>query len=230
MGYILTFSVVYNSAVFDLKKENCPKFVLFIWCGRRRAWLRYTLRRKQLQGFFLWYCRWQSKHESRGGSLQTSVNRVVCVFSKWPLLQTSLIWGRAVWRWLRPSASGSQLLPHLSLLIWVWKLLLIKVSKGEMKRSRNWAAWAALFPLCMVAAPAEVFHWPQGLAEVAGDVATIAQGQGRNHSPLTGFKELGNYAQVAKWIDVSACQQFLQKTEEAFERQRRGEPHLMSNV
>ncbi len=109
------------------------------------------------------------------------------------------------------SIGESSSLVYLSLLIWVWKLLLIKVSKGEMKRRRNWAAWAALFPLCMVAAQAEVFRRPQGLAEVAGDVATVAQGQGRNHSPLTGFKELGNYTQVAKWIDVSACQQFLQK-------------------
>lgn len=171
------------------------------------------------------------KARRQRGSRHTGVNWEVCVFSMRPPLQTSLMWRKVMQWWLSAVSIGeSSSLVYLSLLIWVWKLLLINVSKGEMKRRRNWAAWAALFPLCMVAALAEVFRRPQGLAEVAGDVATVAQGQGRNHSPLTGFKEPGNYTQVAKWIDVSACQQFLQKTEEAFERERRGEPHLMSNV
>lgn len=152
------------------------------------------------------------KTRRQRGSRHTGVNWEVCVFSMRPPLQTSLMWRKVMQWWLSAVSIGeSSSLVYLSLLIWVWKLLLIKVSKGEMKRRRNWAAWAALFPLCMVAALAEVFRRPQGLAEVAGDVATVAQGQGRNHSPLTGFKEPGNYTQVAKWIDVSACQQFLQK-------------------
>lgn len=132
-------------------------------------------------------------------------------------------------QWL--SAIGVREPSSTASLMWVWKLLLIKVSKKGMKRRRNWAARAALSLLCMVAAPAEVFCQWQGLEEVAGDVTSIARGQGQNHSLLTGFKAQGNYTQVAKWIDVSACQQFLEQNRRGlWERERRAEPHLMSNA
>lgn len=70
--------------------------------------------------------------------------------------------------------------------------------KGRDEKEEKLSSLGSIIPALYGDCPGGGVPRLQGLEEVGGDVATIAQGQGRNHSPLTGFKELGNYTQVAK--------------------------------